>query len=415
MYPDWPGSAADLVPLPHCDGPKLGPFVFQGPQEMDFLEHLGEGTHAHVFKVKILGQIYALKLFRFVHIEDCYGPEEHVDPDNLEEMSAFYNYSDPFSSECRAFGRLQEDGYEELAIRCFGYLLLGEDHERAMMDQFSPLKLDFNGDIYCQGREEVRSRFLGKSGRPPPIRGIVKEFGPSDEDLRTKDVRRILQDVIRLQQLGIIHIDVAHTQIISGKICDFSTAITVPHFVTTPELNPCLTPEWIAAMEFETFQFSINDYWEFDEMVRVWNDEQEDGKNQISVHAFPGGIGCRIKYDLRRTPARDRVYSLVDPRSYDWRTSAANPGNGTTGALDGRNLGRRTKGSSHGKPRGAISKTHRRLNTKPPRWSKARANTRNTKLPFEGAQEHVGEEACVRRGLRVVITAATRAISSDTT
>lgn len=62
MYPDWPKSAADLVPLPHCDGPKLKPFDFHGPQKIEFLEYLGEGMHAHVLKVKIRGQIYALKL-----------------------------------------------------------------------------------------------------------------------------------------------------------------------------------------------------------------------------------------------------------------------------------------------------------------------------------------------------------------
>ncbi len=62
MYPDWPQSAADLVPLPLCDGPKLKPFDFQGPQRIEFLEHIGQGLHAHVFKVRILGCVYALKL-----------------------------------------------------------------------------------------------------------------------------------------------------------------------------------------------------------------------------------------------------------------------------------------------------------------------------------------------------------------
>ncbi len=51
-----------MVPLPHCDGPRLKPFAFQGPQKIEFPEYLGEGLHAHVFKAKILGQIYALKL-----------------------------------------------------------------------------------------------------------------------------------------------------------------------------------------------------------------------------------------------------------------------------------------------------------------------------------------------------------------
>jgi hypothetical protein len=62
MYPDWPDSAADLIPLPRCDGPKLKPFAFQCPQKMEFLDYLGEGSHAHVFKIKIQGQTYALTL-----------------------------------------------------------------------------------------------------------------------------------------------------------------------------------------------------------------------------------------------------------------------------------------------------------------------------------------------------------------
>lgn len=287
-------------------------------------------------------------------------------------MSAFYNYSEPFSCECRAFGRLQEAGYEELAIRCFGYLLLDEQHERAMMNQFN--HLEFNGNIEFPGDEDMRSRFLGKDGRLPPIRGIVKEFGTRNEEFRATDARRILRDIIKLQQLGIIRIDVAHRQIIGGKLADFSTAIAIPHFITTPELNPCLTPEWIAAMEYETFQHSINDYWDFDGMVQLWNMDHEDDpslrRNELSVHALPGGFS-RIKYvdKLRSTPSRERVYSLVDPRLYDWRTSAASPaGNAATGGLGGRKSGPKTEGGSHGKPDGAITKTRRGLYAKPPRW-----------------------------------------------
>lgn len=68
MYPDWPRSAADLVPLPqNCPGPTLKPFDFGGhaqKRKIEFLEYLGEGLHSHVFKIKILGQICALKLVR---------------------------------------------------------------------------------------------------------------------------------------------------------------------------------------------------------------------------------------------------------------------------------------------------------------------------------------------------------------
>lgn len=62
MYPGWPKSAADLVPLPQCKGPQLKPFKFHRSQKIEFLEYIGEGSHAHVFKVRIQESVYALKL-----------------------------------------------------------------------------------------------------------------------------------------------------------------------------------------------------------------------------------------------------------------------------------------------------------------------------------------------------------------
>ncbi|KAI0008205.1 kinetochore Sim4 complex subunit FTA2-domain-containing protein [Xylariaceae sp. FL0662B] len=313
MYPDRPKSAADLVPLPLCDGPKLGPFMFQGPQRIEFLEYLGQGSHSHVFKVRIQEKVYALKLFRFVY--DYHWKSSYMTPqsENLQTLSTLANYAEPFNCECRAYGRLQEAGYEDLSVRCFGYLLLDEEHERIMMNQFSHLKhvdLDFTGDMDDPGCEELRSRFPGKDGRPPPIRGIVKELGQSGQDLTTPLARKILRDVIKLQQLGIIDMDVAHRQIINGKLSDFSTAVTVPHFVTSPELNPNLNSKQISAMEFETFQLSSHDYCSFDFMVREWNKEN-NGK--IKVYAFPGVRGCQAKYNLR-SKSPGSFYTFVDPR-----------------------------------------------------------------------------------------------------
>jgi Kinetochore Sim4 complex subunit FTA2 len=68
--------------------------------------------------------------FRFVY-DTWEGPEYGKENDDLEMMSAFYNYSEPFSAECRAFGRFKESGHEELAIQCFGYVLLDEEHTSA--------------------------------------------------------------------------------------------------------------------------------------------------------------------------------------------------------------------------------------------------------------------------------------------
>ncbi len=250
-------------------------------------------------------------------------------------MSAFYNYSEPFTCECRAFGRLQETGHEELAVPCFGYLLLDEQHERTITDRFD---LDFDGSGDFPGCVDMRSRFLGKDNKVLPLRGIVKAFGQTMERLRTRDMSRLLRDMKKIQQLGIIRLDIKEDQLVDGKPADFSTAITFPHFATTPDLNPNLTPDEISDMVYYTFQYSINDYWCFDGMIREWNHYVKNQKEELSVFAFPNGRGLQMQYDLRAKPSRNRIYSFVDPRLYNWRAG------------------------------GADRRSRKRFDTRPPRW-----------------------------------------------
>lgn len=244
-------------------------------------------------------------------------------------MSALYNYMEPFSVECRAFGRLQESGHEDLAVRCFGYVLLDEEHEHAMMTQCNLDKWSFNGDIDTAGYSddaENRLRFLGKSGKPPPLRCIVKAFGQgvseSGEDSFGQGMaRQLLRDIIKLQKLGIMQLDVGSRQMIDGRISDFSTAITMPHFITSPELNPHLTPAMIDAMKKSTFEHCMNDYLDFDSEVFESNlDYEEQKKDRISIQAYPGGRGCPkyARYNFRNEAITKRLYTFVDPRKYGW-------------------------------------------------------------------------------------------------
>lgn len=56
--------------FPQVPGPKLSPFDTKGrPFKLKFLSHIGEGVHAHIWKVKINGELYALKIVcaRFRH------------------------------------------------------------------------------------------------------------------------------------------------------------------------------------------------------------------------------------------------------------------------------------------------------------------------------------------------------------
>lgn len=386
MYPDWPDSDADLVPLPECPGPKLKPFDFHGPQKIEFLGHVEEGLHAHVVKIRISGQIYALKVvsiplyltnhlhtipawhltqlkqFRWVWDHNWIGPWEGIDQYDREQMSAVYNYMEPFSAECRAYGRLQETGHEELAVRCFGYVLLDEQHEQAMMTQCGLDSWSFNGDAgtagYAEGEQQNRVRFLGRAGRPPPLRCIVKAFGreQEEESFRPRLARQMLRDIIRLQKLGIMQMDVAIRQIIDGKIGDFSTAITMPHFITSPELNPHLSPAMIEAMRKATFEHCTNDYLDFDSTIHEWNREFSKEKGCMSIEAFPGGRGCpqHPRYNLRTKPARQPLYTFVDPRKYArWTT---NPCRKETATLKRRWSGRISKSAQRQAVRGTGAK-----------------------------------------------------------
>lgn len=302
-------------------------------------------------------------------------------------MRAFYNYSEPFSAECRAFGRLQEMDRQELAVRCFGYVLLDEEHERAMLAQFAG---DLNywhfnggGDDWGYDKDfDARLRFVGKDGRPPPLRCIVKAFGQAiqiEEEASFREVmaRRLLRDIIRLQKLGIIEIDVGIQQLIDGKIGDFSTAITMPHFITNPELNPNIAqPAMIEAMSKATFEHCVNDFINFDDMIAGWNRVYGEGeaKGCMTIQANPGVWvypGGRIpRYNLRsHTAANKRPSTLVDPRRYGWIASPADRGTSQVATSKVQQSGRISKTIKRKGSMGSGMKSRlRQLTGRPDMW-----------------------------------------------
>ncbi|KAK7415168.1 hypothetical protein QQX98_006112 [Neonectria punicea] len=213
----------------------------------------------------------------------------------------------------------------------------------------------------------MRNRFLGKDGRPPPLRGIIKEFGEVGGRLRETDVVAMFNNMVDMHQLGIFRLDIGHHQYVNNKLSDLSEAITFPHFATNPEWNPHLTPEQIAAMDYDVFRWTLGDYVSVDCTIQVWNESHKYQKDQIQFRALPDAMMNR-KHNLRQTPARgpQRPYVLFDPRGYDWKASDASVGDGATAAMDGRKTGQKRKRSNHGKPHGGIFKNQRVVNA--PKW-----------------------------------------------
>ncbi|KAI0397349.1 hypothetical protein F5Y17DRAFT_416222 [Xylariaceae sp. FL0594] len=269
----------------------------------------------------------------------------YINEDHPEKLQTIFNYNDPFNAECRAYGRLREAGCEELAVRSFGYVLLDEDHECALMSLPNVDRWTFNGTANNgsdsdEGNEQ-RLFYPGKGGRPPPFRCIVKAFGsplnPSEDggNLTPSAARQYLRNITKIRKLGIINIDVRIEQLINGKHGDFSTAYTLPHPMFSPELNLQLSPNQVRELEKHTFLNSTNDFAAFDQMIRQWNNAdrfnpETYGCNSgiaypaLSIEAFPGAHGCLGKsleprYNLRnrnRNRAHESLYTLVDPRKY---------------------------------------------------------------------------------------------------
>ncbi|SCV43482.1 uncharacterized protein FFB14_07970 [Fusarium fujikuroi] len=262
---------------------------------------------------------------QFPSDESWVSPAHEDNWDDPDALGAFYPYSESFTCECRAFGRLQEAGHEELAVKCFGYILLDDAHENTMMNQFAHLpahKLSFTYDGYNDDDDEeyyndphlrdMRSRFRCSDGSLPPLRGIVKEFGVS-KDLDHKGAKRILRDIKYVQQLGITDLDIAYRQIINGKLFNFSTSTTFPHFASNPEWNPHLTQRCRSKIEFELFVICYKDFRDFDVMIHEWNEDHKD--KQINAKALPEGYPPESRR-LRNTSAQRRLYTHVDPRNY---------------------------------------------------------------------------------------------------
>ncbi|KAK8133677.1 hypothetical protein PG984_005689 [Apiospora sp. TS-2023a] len=200
-------------------GPKLHKFDTDGePLVVDFLEELGEGIHAHVWKVRINGGFYALKLF--TNAQDA--PPVPLRQKLLTE-AAQWPYFHAFPNEYRAFARLKEFGQEHLAVKCYGWIELDESHY-----EFMDNHIDKYG--WSDGVSVGRKRYA-----------IVKElvdFPTSNSCLHVDMLKmmvspRVVKQAFRglrtMHDLGILVGDIKGDSMSGGKHVDLSRARTAPH------------------------------------------------------------------------------------------------------------------------------------------------------------------------------------------
>ncbi|KAL2023277.1 hypothetical protein VTK56DRAFT_3015 [Thermocarpiscus australiensis] len=222
-------SSIPPPPLPGVPGPKLAPFTATARAEIEFVECLGhpKDKDAYVWKVEIDGSLYALKMFQFRELEYLWKCSYPLNRD-LAKPQFYFDYCDPFSCECRVYGRLKKEGREDLAVKAYGYLLLTPQQEgeitRRITGQAEP------GE---EEAEEVWGRFEQHHGQP--VRAIVKELISDDdgddrvEEFDRSQIPRMCADLDELHSLGILVRDIHLCNYLRGKLVDFSRAWTMYH------------------------------------------------------------------------------------------------------------------------------------------------------------------------------------------
>lgn len=131
------------------------------------------------------------------------------------------DHMDPFSSECRAYGRLIEANQNgKVAVRCYGYLTLPAEREDELRRDFGVVNWDRPDAEYSQPAHERQ-----------PLRAIVKDLIAEEVAITQKTGKKILSDLKRIRKLKIYPMDVRARNYKAGKLIDFSVAITEPHFL----------------------------------------------------------------------------------------------------------------------------------------------------------------------------------------
>ncbi|KAJ2980009.1 hypothetical protein NUW58_g7058 [Xylaria curta] len=218
-------------PLPPGDGPNLHEFRYPNVP-IKWIKRLDdegrEGNQAFIYRVRIAAQDYALKVFKFSNPKSnpfYWGTRLQ----NELPMKKAIFYTDPFYAECRAYGRIEDgrvDGHsksprirQQTAVKCYGYLLLGDRDERWLMSQGH----DFEADLLDS---EVREALEGDTR----VRAIVKHLDESPEPLHAGNIGRAWESVRLLNNyLKIYNMDIKANNFIGFRLADFGSSWTEPH------------------------------------------------------------------------------------------------------------------------------------------------------------------------------------------
>jgi hypothetical protein len=132
-------------------------------------------------------------------------------PCHLGTPQQYISYLDPFNCECRAFGRLKEEGREDLAVKTYGDLLLTSKQETILTKRVLGWDSDdgsYEDEAYTiAGRNGNNTWGRFEQHRQLPIRAIVKEL-VDDKPFEAAQLLQLWPELEELHKLGILVGDV---------------------------------------------------------------------------------------------------------------------------------------------------------------------------------------------------------------
>ena len=187
---------------------------------------------------------------------------------------AFIAQFDPFYSECRAYGRMEERHQNSIvAVRAYGFMDIPADKE-GLMSCFPFCANDWN-----RPDEEYSWPIVERQ----PFRAIVKDLVHNKANF--SNVAQMRDDLLALQQMGVYVQDIEKANYCNGKLVDFSLCWTAPHVLVNTQVRP----------QDHIDEELIQVRWEFDRMLEAdgiytrakalagsgnWEPEEEDEEMQ---------------------------------------------------------------------------------------------------------------------------------------
>ncbi|KAL1872711.1 hypothetical protein Daus18300_004257 [Diaporthe australafricana] len=270
-----------LPSLPQIPGPKLSHFTPDAHAEITFIKAIGssddQDSQFEFCNLRYLKNVLAKNLTQ-----------------PLASSQAYVDYYDPFNCECRAYGRLAQEGRADLAVLAHGYLLLTPQQEAEVTPMIT------GGLEYEPDDQEPLGTLDGESsGADGKSTGDNLSELVEDDSLEVAfntgrvSASTMWRDLEDLHSLGILMRDIHIGNYIGGRLVDFSRAWTMYH----PGLDR-IHPRNLARfrmLDTHGLLVMLQDWWV----------------------ATPGVNEMEIPESLHNCDAGGNDYG-TDPRGYDW-------------------------------------------------------------------------------------------------